>query len=383
MLVATLQPVEANCTTARLIDSRGAYLVSNPNWGGADFTGGNGSCAYYGCYLSESDPPISANFGGTFWGWVDGALEGGDPAYFSGNDNGRWPVNMWTKSIVSATDYAYPAWFTVNDGPYAYIAGSTPNWGSTNQIDGCVGNITPTIPNDECTCVIFTDEWDGVGYFAVMSEHATANGNFIFDSTSIIRLAPIPQPTVSMSERDAATGDVTFQVGIPAIPAAGDYRDPQCPCDIGFRVYSQLVGRQGAPPTGRKTCTPQDYENDPGFGTIPIDQICSQQGFSWIPATDGAGGPQPVAPIGDTTTVRVDCDPATASDLYLSAQLVGAAGGGMAGPDGSANSFRVECGANVVDEDPSRPDRDTPGNSGDAPRGRDQNHGRGNANGRR
>jgi len=99
-------------------------------------------------------------------------------------------------------------------------------------------------------------------------------------------------------------------------------------------------------------------------------------------ATDSVGGSQPVTPAGGTAQIRVDCDPGVENDLYLATQLVGNAGGGMAGPASSSNSFRVECGANVVDNDPSRPDRDN-GQSGDAPRGRDNNKGRGNANGRR
>lgn len=383
MLVVSMQPVDAACTTARLIDSRGAYLVSNPNWGGTPNTGGNDSCGYYGgCYLSQSDPPISSAFAGTFWAWAPGD-QGGDPKFLAGNDNGSWSINTWTKQVTlpTADPYIYPAFFTVNDGPYGGIPGSTPNWASTFEVDGCVGNVTPSVPNDECTCVLFTDEWDGQGYFALLSAKSTANGNFIFDGQSIIRLAPIPQPSVSMSERDGATSDVLFEVGIPAIPAAGDYRDPQCGCDVGFRVYSQLVGREGMPPAGRTTCTPQDYENSPDFPVVPVDQICAGLGLNWVPATDAAGEAQPVTPIGGNAMVRVDCDPAVANDLYLSTQLVGASAGGMAGANGSSNSFRVECGANVVD-DPTRPDRDS-GRSDDAPRGRDDNRGRGNANGRR
>ena len=53
LLAATLQPVFAACATPRLLNNGGAFLVSNPNWGGA---GATRTCQFgYGCYLSVPD----------------------------------------------------------------------------------------------------------------------------------------------------------------------------------------------------------------------------------------------------------------------------------------------------------------------------------------
>ena len=66
LVAATVQPSNAACATPRLLDNIGAYLVSNPNWGGA---GGARTCAGLGCYEADSDAPISASFDGVFWGF--------------------------------------------------------------------------------------------------------------------------------------------------------------------------------------------------------------------------------------------------------------------------------------------------------------------------
>jgi hypothetical protein len=386
LLAATMQPAQAACSTPRLLNAFGAYLVSNPNWGGSAATGGNGNCGSFGCYESDSDAPVSANLGGSFWAWVDGAADGGDPKFFVGSDNGTWDSGAWTMQVSQMFGgglYHYPAFLSELNQSGNSSPGLPPNWGRTSAIDGCAGDVTPSIPNDECTCILLTDEWDGVGYFALLSARSTGNGNFEFPD-EIIRFAPIPQPSITMSERDDLTSNVTFQVGIPGIPAAGDYRQGSCHCDVGFRVISQLVGREGTPPSGRSTCTAEDYENaDPDVfppGT-PITDICQGLGFDWIPAEGAGGGAQAVTPIADQAMVTVSCDPAVQSDLYLSTAFVAAAAGGISGPNSSNNSFRLECGANVV-EDPTRPDRNQ-GRSDDAPRGRDDNRGRGGANGRR
>ena len=44
------------CTGSHQLLTQDAYLVSNPDWGGA---GGNGSCRYAGCYSYESGPPTT------------------------------------------------------------------------------------------------------------------------------------------------------------------------------------------------------------------------------------------------------------------------------------------------------------------------------------
>ncbi|HXV77634.1 MAG TPA: hypothetical protein VD788_15075 [Candidatus Polarisedimenticolaceae bacterium] len=385
LLAATMQPAEAACSVPKLINTGNTYLVSNPDWGAAS-TGGDGSCTTdYGCYESESGPPITDGIGGTFWAWAEGAPEGGDSTYFVGTDNGTWEASQWTKQIslpYAGGLYHFQAWITLPGG-VPYISGFVPNWGASFEIDGCTTDITPTIDNDECTCMLLTDEWNGQGYFLAFSAVNIGNGNFNFDRFEHVNMAPIPTPSVAMSERDDATGDVLFSVNVPALPAAGDYRQDGCHCDLGFRVYAQLTGREGAPPAGRRSCSPTDYQNDAAFdGTAAsIRQVCQGRGLNWIPAQAAAGGPQAPTPFGQTATVRVDCDPAVQSDVYLSTEIVGDSVGVMSGRHVSGNSFRVECGANVVD-DPTRPDRDQ-GQSDEAPRGRDENRGRGNATGRR
>jgi hypothetical protein len=72
-----------------------------------------------------------------------------------------------------------------------------------------------------------------------------------------------------------------------------------------------------------------------------------------------------------STMIKVDCDPALQQDIYL-AMVITEEGGLLAG-NVSANSFRIECGANLAE--PNRLDRGN-GRSADAPRGRDDNRGR-------
>jgi hypothetical protein len=410
LLVASMAPVAARCVAAGNLQTNGAYIVSNPNWGGADWTGGNGTCVYAGCYPEESAAPISADIKGVFWAWVPGAGEGGDPVYLLGNDNGSWgAVNFTALDTVydgTGATFYYPAFFSANDQDPAlggYVPGTTPAWTSSTDIDGCPTNVTPTISGDECTCLLFTDQWDsdgdGVeeGYFALLSDKTDAANNFDFrpwltpnpDPTNhpspIIKFAPIPDASILMAEAQGDTGDVLLQIGAPGIPAAGDYRDPECPCDMAFQVLAQTLGRGGPPPAGRRACTPQDYQNSPDYPATPVADICQGLGLQWIPAADPAGADQPTTPVDQGTMVRVDCDPTVATDLYLGTQLTGPVpgGSGMGGQFGSANSTRIFCGdnSNVV-TDPTRPDRNE-GRSDDAPRGRDENRGRGNANGRR
>jgi hypothetical protein len=367
LLVATLQPAEAACAVPRLLDNRGAYLVSNPNWGGA---GGDGTCTYNGCYLSESGGgPISPNFAGVFWGFdTTAGVSAANPAFAAGIDNGSWGIENWTKAGVyaGADPYYYPGFLTLPGGAYSQ-SGNPANW--SFPTDGCPTDIDP----GSCTCILLTDEWAGEGYFLVDSAitNAAQNYDFIFP-TGAMNLQPIPKPEVTLSERDPASGDVTLTINVPDITGtAADYREAGCDCGIGFLVYQQIVGRGGAAPTNRSVCTPEAVQlpaSDPGFLAA-----CTAAGLNWIPAPSATGEAQQPTPFTGgrvSTSIKVDCDPATQQDVYLSTVLVEPSG--LAGGNGSANSFRIECGANLAE--PERPDRGR-GRSGDAPRGRGENRG--------
>jgi hypothetical protein len=354
MVAATLQPAEAACAAPRLMDNVGAYLVANPDWGGA---GGSRTCTYtYGCYDSESLPPVSDSIDGVFWGFnTNTGTSAANPAFGVGIDNGAWAANngtssSWIKHRASG-GYAYPAFLTLDlpDDTSNGGSGNPINWSVDARIDGCTNDIEP----NTCTCFLLTDQLDGIGYFMIDSAISNAIGNYEFNGfpgdaggNATIKMAPIPAPAVTMSERDVVTGDVTLMVDGGSL-AGADYRDAGCDCGVGYIVYQQIVGRGGMAPIDR-TITPS----------------------TWIPAPSATGGPQAATPFGQQASVRVDCDPAVQQDLYLATAIVEA--NGLITNNLSANSFRIECGANLAE--PNRPDRDR-GRSGDAPRGRDNNRG--------
>lgn len=362
----------------RTFDFRGVYLVSNPNWAGA---GGTNACApYLGCYDSVSGPPISDNIDGFFWG------QGGQPneAVLTGIDSGTWPVRQWVKqaSIVFDELYHYPAFISANDGDVNGWGqpGSALSWAGSDLIDDCISNITPAVNFDECHCLLLTDEWDGQGYFAMFSQLSDAGGTFAMNEqqVSTFTMAPIPQPQVTQS--DEANAVVTTLVNVPT-PTAGDFRSPSCDCGFGFRVYAAVMPEGGMPPSSRTACTQRDVGlpyNDPGFAAA-----CRAAGFVWIPALDLTGNQQPVTGFDAgraTTGVSVDCgDPALGYDVYLATGLgTGEGASGVQLANVSTNSFQVKCGNYQLAEPdrPQRPEATTPGRSGDAPRGRDNNRSR-------
>jgi hypothetical protein len=352
LLAAMVQPAEAACATARSLETFGAYLVSNPNWGGA---GGTRTCLYgYGCYQNDPDggaqsPPISADIDGIFWGFDTSTLQSqSDPAIGFGMDTGGWGVENWTKQRTAdfGQPYYYPAWMTEDQGVNG-TPGNATNW--SQPVDGCPNDIDP----NACTCLLLTDQWDGVGYFLMDSSNSDAIGNFIFEGypndpggAATATLAPIPAPAVTMSARDEVTADVTLMVDGGSL-AAADFRDAGCDCGVGYIVYQMIVGRGGMAPT---------------------DRSISRGG--WMPAMSATGGNQTPTAFGQTATVVVDCDPALQQDLYIATSIVDS--NGYATDIVSANSLRIECGAQLAE--PNRPDRDR-GRSADAPRGRDNNRG--------
>lgn len=369
LAAAGLQPVQAICTSSYLMEFAGAYLISNPNW-----------CGNFGCYASQGGPPVSQHLDGFFW-----AQTSADERYLLGNDNGTWDVRRWVKAEaygLEVDEYYFPAFISVNDfNPADPVSGSYPgtaiNWASSNLIDNCVDLVTPATRFDECTCILMTDEWGGQGYYAIWSKLSDVQGNFYFNETlnRTYNMAPIPAPTVTGSTRDPANATVTFNIDVATPAAAGDYRDPACGCNFGFRVYAAVVGEGGMVPSSRAACTqralvaaggPNLSYNDPNFASA-----CRAAGFVWVPAETLGGGVQPVTPFGAgraTAGVTVDCgDPAMAYDLYLGTALAVNEGPGVQLGSVSQNSLQVKCG-NYQFAEPNRPERpSTPGRS-DPPR---------------
>jgi hypothetical protein len=310
MVAAALPPAEAACGSPILLDTRGENLISNPAW-----CGGGG----VGCYDTQSGPPVSPNIEGVFW-----SLGTGNPVLGLGDDSGSFSGGLgsgdqWIKQISAPFTnglYHYPAFATLKDGDYGYQSGNPVNW--SLPVDGCVeANPDP----DPCTCMLLTDEWNGVGYFAILG--AKRSPNFDLTTGGDIVFAPIPDATIVGSSTDIASADVTVNVRADA-PTGGNYAKDGCVCDAGFRVYGNIVTRGSTPPTSRSA--------------------------GWAPLSG-------VTAFGGTADAVADCDPATEQDLYLGVAVVGANGANapFENISVSANSTRIPCGANLAD--PGRPGR--------------------------
>jgi hypothetical protein len=345
-ICAAMPPALASCgSVGHFIDSGAAKLISNPDW-----------CGGFGCY---GTPPVSSNLDGFFWGQ---SMANG--ARLAGVDSGRFLVGSWTQKHEP---------FVGNDGTYYYnVYLSKPTFGgpfSWNEhgTDNCPTDITPTIPNDECTCMVLTDSWNGQGYMAILSAMANRFGDFRFFDNAVntpVVFGPIPRPAVTNSTRDATTGDVTFTIAVPTpLGGPGDYRSPLCDCRIGFRVYEQVVGAGGTVSDDRSACTQETLFRTTAQSIAPDDpsfiDACKAAGFPWVPALDPSGATQNFTLFGTpgpAASVKVPCgDPQSAYDIYLSVSLGTNEGPGQIQfPNVSQNSFRVSCG-NYQLAEPIRP----------------------------
>ena len=309
MVAAALPPAQAACGSPILLDTVGENLISNPDWCGG---------AGVGCYDSVSGPPVSANVKGVFW-----ALGTGDPVLDVGDDSGGFtgglgPTDSWIKQVsevFGAGLYHYPAFATLKGGA-GFQSGNPVNW--SLPVDGCVENAGA----DPCTCVLLTDEWNGQGYFAILG--AKRSPNFDLTTGGDLVMAPIPAPTIVRNTLDVTTADMTFEV-MAAAPVGGNFVKDGCACDVGFRVYGNVMDRGTGPPTSRSA--------------------------GWVPLPAPGGGAQPVTAHGGTAMAVADCDPTVEQDLYLGVVFAGTDGFETAVV--SANSTLVPCGANMAD--PGRP----------------------------
>ena len=305
------RPAGAACGSPILLDTLGEALVSNPDWCA---TGGAG------CYDFQSGPPVSPAITGVFW-----ALGTGDPVVGAGDDNGAFsgglqPGDSWIKQVSEVFNdlYHYPAFLTLKGGDFGFQSGNPVNW--SLPVDGCVENAGP----DPCTCVLLSDDWNNIGYFALLGSKRSPN--FDLSTGGDIVLAPIPVATVVGATRTPGTEDALLDVR--AAPATGgDYVKDGCACESGFRVFGQLVPLGAAPPTDRST--------------------------GWFPLTNVDGTPQGPTPVGGVATVLADCDPQRDEDLYLAIVVTGDSG--FETPVVSGNSGRVAC--SQIFAVPGRPDR--------------------------
>lgn len=363
LVAAAMQPAQASCPAPGPgINSGAAKLISNPDW-----------CGLNGCYDTPSTSPRLSGF---FWG--QGGASG---ARNAGVDSGAFLIHQWTQRPdgIPTDNYYYNTYLA--DPTYG-----TPFAWDGPGIDGCIADLTPTVNFDECTCMLLTDSWNGVGYFALLSAKSDAQGNFSFFGTDVntpVQFAPIPRPVVTGSSRNAATGQVSFTVDVPT-PTAGVHADPQCGCNFGFRVYAQVQGEGGMVPADRRACTQETLFEATGQSVAPNSptfiSACKAAGFAWVPANAPDGTtPQQLTPFGATRTassVTVNCgSPTMGFDVYLAAALGTTEGpGGINFTNVSTNSFQVKCG-NYQLAEPSRPrSPDAPGQSGE--RGRENRGGR-------
>jgi hypothetical protein len=343
VIAATLAPgtVDAGCPGSQFIDATYSYLVSNPNWGGS--AGGTGTCGGgLGCYDSVSGPPVSSTMRGVFW-----ALGTGNPVAGVGNDSGTFtggflPTDFWIKQ-VSATFanglYHYPAWISLKLNAPSGV-GPPVTW-SAPDVDGC-GPLDLSTP--VCTCMMLSDEFNGAGYFVTLSAQDDDLGNTFLDPHETIRLAEIPKAVITASSRNTTSGDVTLTISHNPI-VGGTFPQAPCPdCLAGFRIYGQIVPRNAPAPTARSS--------------------------GWLPLTDGSGNAQGTTAFGGSATVRADCDPAVAQDLYLALAIVGEGATPFITSHVSRNSTLIRCGANMAEPGGNRPSDPRPDRGRDGSRSR-------------
>ncbi len=331
-LVATLgvDQVAAGCPGSQLLDATYSYLVSNPNWGGT--AGGNGTCGGYGCYDSQSGPPVSSSMKGVFW-----ALGSGNPLVGVGNDSGLFTggfasTDFWIKQVSASYQgglYHFASWISMKLGP-PYAVGPPVTW-SVPDADGCGPSGNP--PSQVCTCFLLTDAWDGVGYFATLSARSDVLGNTNLDPFQTIRLAPIPKPLITNASRDRIfVRPSVFVFGA----AEGVYQKDDCgPCVTAYRVLGARVPHASPPPP--------------------------QSQFVVLPRADGT--PQTDTPLGEPVDLLLQCDSLVDENMFLALELVGEGATPFRAGVLSRPSTRISCGTNLAEPErdrgrDSRGDRD-------------------------
>jgi hypothetical protein len=315
VMVVVAQPAAASCGVPYVISNvedadNYASIYTDGLWCGG---GVSGYCP---------DDAMTAAASGVFW-----ALGGGDAADGVGNDNGTWLSENWLYG------YYYPGYgfapftlFTAWDAP---------------GVDGCI-NLTGGLGSPgTCTCILLTDELNGVGKFAAVSVQTDAGGDSYLNRTTgnaPIVLRDMPKPQILGSTRDPGTFNIVMNITVPP-PASGLYEAATCGCAeaVSYKLYQAVVPRGDAPPASR----------DIAVG-------------GWSEMNLAGAVPQPLGgtPAGTPVSVESLCG-ASNTDVFVTAQLV--FDSGFATDVVSTNSTRVECGPNIAEPQPIRP-KVRPGN---------------------
>ena len=259
----------AGCANAYLVASGQKRIVSNPN-ACAD----NGAYCYSG-FGYPGDAPLSPGFDAVFW-----SMTTGNPAIGAGDDNGGFDSTNWV-DIYFFPSVGYYRNPTIIPGT---------NW--TQAGDGCVDN--QGTDGTQCTCMGMFDEWNSVGYFALLADRKDALSNYDFQPwiPGDLRLAPVPPPQVVGSTPSGTGVDLT--VTVPN-SGAGLYLDPNCgPCaELRYQVYLAVVNSGVGSPADREA-----------------DSV-----FQLAPGQDPSG-----TPVGISSLVNAACT--DGQEVWLTTQLI-------------------------------------------------------------
>jgi hypothetical protein len=294
-------------------------IFSNPNW-----------CSPTATYcMADVGPALSPSTRAFYW-----ALDTGDPTVGAGDDNGTHGGGFSNGGVAQGgcgDEWICTA--NADNATFSYPGLLTGGYGSTSEVDGCgVG----AVGSERCTCVLITDEWNGVGYFLIASaRNAAAVFDFTQPGNAPLQLVPIPAPGITGTQRLQPSLDVESTVKLAA-PASGVYLKDGCDCaPTGFKVLETITGRM-----------------DPA----PVSRAVAQ----WDEPNRADGSPQPAAGssfgtgMANGVSVRSSCG-AMDTNVYLATQLLFPRG--YAAPLVSGNSGRIECGPNLATPAPDRPAR--------------------------
>lgn len=253
VLAAALTPAQAKC------DGPAVIVTNSPEgrtfvWNEGTFTP---TCtAGFPPYQYAATNAVSNDFFGAFW-----QLGSGDVTIGLGNDSG-------TLDALNTADTTQ-GWFNFYSWATGSYAGEIfADWAVSPAVDGCIG------PN-VCECVLLTDQYEGVGYFAVIAGTTEPTADFFLTQAGsnctgvgdgLIVMKPVPEPTITRIDMDMATRNMTFNVTATA-PVDGVYNADGCNCGPnGFVVYQAIVDRDAPPPGDRNAAAWQAMTAETAFG---------------------------------------------------------------------------------------------------------------------
>lgn len=260
MATAVVPQAQAACGAGGIIEiAQGGSLY-------LDIPGGNGNPGGYGY-----DPTLTTNGRQELY-WQLGA--GSDVSDAGVDSDG-------TSFITGGESTLYPGYFYA-----AYVSGAP--WAGNADVDGCPTE--PAFDPTACTCVLITDQWEGNGYFAMLSDLTDGGGNYRdFPNNVNVALARAP---LALVQSVARNGNVITVVATANDPG-GVYLDPACTgcAGQGFKLGAYVVPD----------------------GTVPDDRS------NFIVPDLTGGGAQGNTPFG--TPVSVDITVAANENLYMTTVL--------------------------------------------------------------